>query len=197
MRNKIISILLATLLTMNNFQVGTFEEKCGESPTSNLLDSGIVEIKTTQIYKSIDLEERALQPSQEEIVLDGEVIVEEQINDCEDAQEVLEVCEEPMYYEINVEVSYYCSCSYCSSGTGMMANGEYVYYGAIAVPYEFELGTIFEFEGQQWIACDRGGFIESYYDCELGTVYRVDVWLPFHEECLQRGRYITTAKVQY
>ena len=100
------------------------------------------------------------------------------------------------YEEILVEVSFYCPCSNCcDSETHIMANGEYVYYGAIAAPIEIDLGTQLEFDNQVWTVCDRGGYIQSYMDENGETVYRLDVFLPDHQECLERGRYITTAKI--
>ena len=100
------------------------------------------------------------------------------------------------YKEILVEVSFYCPCSVCcDSETHIMANGQQVYYGAIAAPIEIDFGTQLEFDNQVWTVCDRGGYIQSYMDENGETVYRLDVFLPDHQECLERGRYITTAKI--
>ena len=98
--------------------------------------------------------------------------------------------------EILVEVSFYCPCSICcDSETHIMANGQQVYYGAIAAPVEIGLGTQLEFDNQVWTVCDRGGYIKSYINENGEIVYRLDVFLWSHEECLERGRYITTAKI--
>ena len=95
-----------------------------------------------------------------------------------------------------VEVSFYCPCSVCcDSETHIMANGQRVYYGAIAAPIEIDLGTQLEFDNQIWTVCDRGGYIQSYIDENGRNIYRLDVFLPDHQECLERGRYITTAKI--
>ena len=100
------------------------------------------------------------------------------------------------YEEILVEVSFYCPCSVCcDSETHIMANGQQVYYGAIAAPIEIDLGTQLEFDDQIWTVCDRGGYIQSYTDENGRNIYRLDVFLPDHQECLERGRYITTAKI--
>ena len=100
------------------------------------------------------------------------------------------------YEEILVEVSFYCPCSVCcDSETHIMANGQQVYYGAIAAPIEIDLWTQLEFDNQIWTVCDRGGYIQSYTDENGRNIYRLDVFLPDHQECLERGRYITTAKI--
>ena len=68
-------------------------------------------------------------------------------------------------------------------------------YGAIAAPKELPFGTQLEFDNQIWTVCDRGGYIYSYIDKNGRSIYRLDVFLPDHQECLERGRYITTAKI--
>ena len=113
----------------------------------------------------------------------------------EEKRKAKEQKKETKYEEILVEVSFYCPCSICcDSETHIMANGQQVYYGAIAAPVEIDLGTQLEFDNQVWTVCDRGGYIQSYIDENGETVYRLDVFLPDHQECLERGRYITTAK---
>ena len=107
-----------------------------------------------------------------------------------------EKVEEETYSEIKVEVSFYCPCSYCcDSETHIMANGEQVYEGAIAAPEELPFGTQLEFDNSLWVVSDRGGYIQSYIDEYGDIVYRLDVFLWSHEECLERGRYVTTAKI--
>lgn len=95
-----------------------------------------------------------------------------------------------------VEVSFYCPCSICcDSETHIMANGQQVYYGAIAAPIEIDLGAQLEFDNKVWTVCDRGGYIQSYTDENSRNIYRLDIFLPNHQECLERDRYITTAKI--
>ena len=114
----------------------------------------------------------------------------------EERRKAEEQKKEPQYEDILVEVSFYCPCEICcDSETHIMANGQQVYYGAIAAPIEIDLGTQLEFDDQIWTVCDRGGYIKTYIDEYENIIYRLDVFLPNHQECLERGRYITTAKI--
>ena len=188
-KSKIIrNIILAIPLLCCNFQnIITHPNYVGcESPTSNqLFKSNTVKFLKDIKKKKEEYDKRLKEEEKARI---------KQQNKLEEfkAEEV----EQQKIQEIKVEVSFYCPCSYCcDSETHIMANGEQVYEGAIAAPEELPFGTQLEFDGQVWTVCDRGGFIQSYIDEYSETIYRLDVFLWSHEECLQRGRYITTAKI--
>lgn len=97
----------------------------------------------------------------------------------------------PQGRQINVEVSYYCTCSICSEGYGgQTASGSGVYVGAVAAPAEFPFGTKLLIDGNMYTVEDRGGYI-----VKTGDTYRIDIYVPSHSEAIQKGRYRTTATV--
>lgn len=188
-KSKIIrNIILTIPLLCCNFQnVITHPNYVDcESPTSNKL----IQSNTVKFLKDIKKKKKEYDKRLKE---EEKARIEEQKKlEGIKAEEV----EEQKIQEIKVEVSFYCPCSYCcDSETHIMANGEQVYEGAIASPEELPFGTQLEFDGSIWTVCDRGGYIQSYIDEYGETIYRLDVFLWSHEECLQRGRYITTAKI--
>ena len=83
---------------------------------------------------------------------------------------------------IRLLVTYYGNtASQCGNDKGVMANGEIVHYGSIAVPQSIPLGSkiIMDKSGREFIAKDRGN---SKYICELGeNYYRVDIFIPRNE----------------
>lgn len=116
----------------------------------------------------------------EEIEVEEVRIIEEQI------EEVVESYDEYLF-----ELSFYCPCSQCcDSETFIMANGEYVYEGAIAAPDCFEFGTVINIPSLgDLIVCDRGGYIQTYINEYGQVVYRLDVFVWDHEYALELGRY--------
>lgn len=83
---------------------------------------------------------------------------------------------------IRLLVTYYGNTtSQCGNSKGIMANGDTVHYGSIAVPQSIPLGSkiIMDKSGREFIAKDRGN---SKYICELGeNYYRVDIFIPKNE----------------
>lgn len=83
---------------------------------------------------------------------------------------------------VRLLVTYYGNTtSQCGNSKGIMANGDTVHYGSIAVPYSIPLGSkiIMDKSGREFIAKDRGN---SKYICELGeNYYRVDIFIPKNE----------------
>ena len=199
-RNIIISVPLLTTNCFGTIKTPKYLER-NESPTTKIREINTKNNKNMQSRVHI-LDNKT------RILMDIKKRKEEYEKKLKEEQERLEKekQEEEMrkaekqkkqeYEEILVEVSFYCPCSICcNSETHIMANGQQVYYGAIAAPVEIDLGTQLEFDDQVWTVCDRGGYIYSYIDENGETVYRLDVFLPDHQECLERGRYITTAKI--
>ena len=200
-RNVIISIPLLTTNCFGTVKIPKYLER-NESPTTKIREINaknsknmqsrvhILDNKTrilTDIKKHKEEYEKKLKEEQERLEKERQ---EEEIRKAEEQKK------EPQYEEILVEVSFYCPCSICcDSETYIMANGQQVYYGAIAAPIEIDLGTQLEFDNQIWTVCDRGGYIQSYIDANGETIYRLDIFLPDHQECLERGRYITVAKI--
>ena len=188
-KSKIIrNIILTIPLLCCNFQnVITHPNYVDcESPTSNKL----FQSNTVKFLKDIKKKKKEYDKRLKE---EEKARIEEQKKLEETKSEEVE---EQKIQEILVEVSFYCPCEICcDSETHIMANGEQVYYGAIAAPIELEFGTELEFDGQVWTVCDRGGYIQSYTDEYGNIIYKLDVFLPDHQECLDRGRYITTAKI--
>lgn len=99
--------------------------------------------------------------------------------------------EVPQGKNIKVEVSHYCACSSCSGGYGgKTASGSGVYVGAVAAPPEIPLGSKIMINGNMYTVEDRGGYIQK-----VGDTYRIDIYVPNHQEALSKGRYTTTAQL--
>lgn len=99
--------------------------------------------------------------------------------------------EVPQGKNIKVEVSHYCACSSCSGGYGgKTASGSGVYVGAVAAPPEIPLGSKIMINGNIYTVEDRGGYIQK-----VGDTYRIDIYVPNHQEALSKGRYTTTAQL--
>lgn len=97
----------------------------------------------------------------------------------------------PQGKNIKVEVSHYCACSSCSGGYGgKTASGSGVYVGAVAAPPEIPLGSKIMINGHMYTVEDRGGYIQK-----VGDTYRIDIYVPNHQEALSKGRYTTTAQL--
>ena len=200
-RNIIISIPLLTTNCFGTVKTPKYIER-NESPTTKTGEINtknnknmqswvhILDNKTrilTDIKKRKEEYEKKLKEEQERL---------EKERQEEERRKAEEQKKEAQYEYILVEVSFYCPCSICcDSETHIMANGQQVYYGAIAAPEELPFGTQLEFDNQVWTVCDRGGYIKSYIDENGRSIYRLDVFLPDHQECLELGRYITTAKI--
>ena len=195
-RNVIISIPLLTTNCLGVIKHPTYIVKDIQNKTNNIVSD--IESRSIKFLKDTKKRkkkyEKKLKEEQER--LEKERIEQERVEQERLAKEEQEKVEEESYSEIKVEVSFYCPCSYCcDSETHIMANGEQVYEGAIAAPEELPFGTQLEFDGSIWTVCDRGGYIQSYIDEYGETIYRLDVFLWSHEDCLERGRYVTTAKI--
>lgn len=95
---------------------------------------------------------------------------------------------------VSLEVSFYCSCSICSGNWGgQTAMGIPVREGIVAMPKDIPLGSKLHIDGLgEFLVADRGGYIKK-----VNGVYRVDVYVPTHEEALRRGRYNTSGIVYY
>lgn len=95
---------------------------------------------------------------------------------------------------VKFEVSYYCSCYYCTQNTtdvGRTASGSYAVEGrTIATPGDIPFGSEVFIEGVgNFIAEDRGGYIQYSYDEYGNEVMRVDVYIDSHERALSMGRH--------
>ena len=199
-RNIIISIPLLTTNCLGTIKTPKYLER-NESPTAKTREINVKNNKNMQsrvhildnktrilmdIKKRKEEYEKKLKEEQERLEKERQ----------EEERRKTEEQKKEEYKNILVEVSFYCPCSVCcDSETHIMANGQQVYYGAIAAPVEIDLGTQLEFDNQIWTVCDRGGYIQSYMDENGRSIYRLDVFLLDHQECLERGRYVTTAKI--
>lgn len=97
---------------------------------------------------------------------------------------------EPLY-AIEVEVTHYCACSKCcgSHADGYTASGKPVAVGMVAMSSYYPFGTQIMINGAMYTVEDRGASgIED-------DIYRVDIYVPDHQEALRLGRYTTTAYV--
>ena len=196
-RNIIISIPLLTTNCLGTVKTPKYLER-NESPTAKIREINATNNKNMQSRVHIfDNKTRILMDIKKRKEEYEKKLKEEQERlEKERQEEERRKTEEQKIQEILVEVSFYCPCEICcDSETHIMANGQQVYYGAIAAPVEIDLGTQLEFDNQIWTVCDRGGYIQSYTDENGRNIYRLDVFLPDHQECLKRGRYITTAKI--
>ena len=195
-RNVIISIPLLATNCLGVSQHPTYIVKDIQNKTNNIVSD--IESRSIKFLKDTKKRKKKYEKKlkEEQELLEKEKREQEQLEKERQEQQRQKELEQENYNEIKVEVSFYCPCSYCcDSETHIMANGEQVYEGAIAAPEELPFGTQLEFDGSIWTVCDRGGYIQSYIDEYGDIVYRLDVFLPNHEECLKRGRYITTAKI--
>lgn len=84
--------------------------------------------------------------------------------------------------DITILATYYTHLPSEGSGTGFMANGERVHYGAIACPYNIPFGSKIVLEnGKEFICKDRGN--PDYIKHRNDGVYRVDIYIPkYHHE---------------
>lgn len=108
--------------------------------------------------------------------------------------------ETPSYEEILVEVSFYTVDYRCTPNLdGITASGTYVQEGrTIALPQGIPFGTQIEIEGLGTFTNeDTGSYIAWTYDEYGNSVMRVDVYLNSYDEAIQRGRYITNAKIYW
>ena len=196
-RNIIISIPLLTTNCFGTVKTPKYIER-NESPTTKIREINAKNNKNMHSRLHVlDNKTRILMDIKKRKEEYEKKLKEEQERlEKERQEEERRKTEEQKIQEILVEVSFYCPCEICcDSETHIMANGQQVYYGAIAAPVEIDLGTQLEFDNQIWTVCDRGGYIQSYIDENGRNIYRLDVFLPDHQECLERGRYITTAKI--
>ena len=93
-----------------------------------------------------------------------------------------------------MRISYYCHCKRCcGKEDGVMASGKRVYRGAVACNW-LPFGTRLEIDGIGWVVVeDRGA--KSIFGTKARPKMALDVYLPSHTECLQRG--IEYRKVRY
>ena len=94
----------------------------------------------------------------------------------------------PCGREIQIEVSWYCSCSKCcAGGTGITASGKPCTENlTIAMPPEFPFGTKILIDGIVYECMDTGSYIKT-----VGNVVRVDIYTKSHQTALEKGRYRT------
>lgn len=98
----------------------------------------------------------------------------------------------PCGREIQIEVSWYCSCNKCcAGGTGITASGKPCTENlTIAMPPEFPFGTKILIDGIVYECMDTGSYIKT-----VGNVVRVDIYTESHQTALERGRYRTTGVI--
>lgn len=90
---------------------------------------------------------------------------------------------------VDVEVSFYCSCSQCcAGGSGITASGKHVQEGMIACPSDIPFGTRILIDGVTYTCEDTGSYIKW-----INGIMRVDIYTSSHTEALKRGRYTTKA----
>jgi 3D (Asp-Asp-Asp) domain-containing protein len=85
-------------------------------------------------------------------------------------------------YAGEFKISFYCSCEICcgSGASGVMANGEEVYEGAVGCDLDvLPMGTKVYIEDLGWYTvCDSGSGV-------IGN--HIDIYVPSHETALQMG----------
>lgn len=94
-------------------------------------------------------------------------------------------------YTIEVDVTHYCACTKCCgpNAQGITASGKNVAVGMVAMSSYYPFGTQIMINGTMYTVEDRGGSgIEN-------SIYRVDIYVPDHNEALRLGRYTTTATI--
>lgn len=98
----------------------------------------------------------------------------------------------PCGREIQIEVSWYCSCNKCcAGGTGITASGKPCTENlTIAMPPEFPFGTKILIDGIVYECMDTGSYIKT-----VGNVVRVDIYTESHQTALKKGRYRTTGVI--
>lgn len=141
----------------------------------------MVALPINTISKTKDVEIRFLKM---EFLKDIEVRLKESIEKLEEPKKEYTAIE---WYDI--EVSFYCACyQCCGKEDGITASGDIATEGiTVALPPSIPLGTRIVIDGREYINQDRGGYI-----IELGeNAIRADIYLDSHEECYERGRYMT------
>ena len=92
-------------------------------------------------------------------------------------------------YTVEVEVTHYCPCYQCNGNSLVMsASGKPLAVGMVAMSTYYPFGTKIKINGTVYTVEDRGG-------PEFNSIYRVDIFVPTHEEALRRGRYKTMATI--
>ena len=97
---------------------------------------------------------------------------------------------EPLF-SMEVDVTHYCACPKCcgAGANGTTASGKPVSQGMVAMSSQYPFGTLIMINGVMYTVEDRGGSgIEN-------DPYRVDIFVPDHDEALRLGRFQTTAHI--
>ena len=82
--------------------------------------------------------------------------------------------------DITILATYYTHLPSEGSGTGFMANGDRVHYGAIACPYNIPFGSKIVLEnGKEFICKDRGN--PDYIKHRNDGIYRMDIYIPKYD----------------
>ena len=176
-KDVVLALLLSGILSLSTTHTTT---KINNKNNKRNVVS--VEFKNyrNELNEQVEEYKKSLNLKSEEIEVKEVRIIEEPI------EEVVESYDEYLF-----ELSFYCPCSQCcDSETFIMANGEYVYEGAIAAPDCFEFGTVINIPSLgNLTVCDRGGYIQTYINEYGQVVYRLDVFVWDHEYALELGRY--------
>lgn len=167
---KAMIIALGMLMLMPPYRLPT-----GLSSEQNMV------VKDETVYGVPKLEIPKEVIPKEEIV--KEDIIKEEIPKEEIIEPIVDIPKVERKY-ISVELTGYCSCKYCSSGTGVTASGVQASQGTIATPKVIPMGTSIIINGEPYRAEDRGG---SIIVNGKGT-YIFDVWFPSHKQALDFGR---------
>ena len=84
------------------------------------------------------------------------------------------------------KITYYCSCTKCCGrwADGYFASGKSVYLDGIACNW-LPFGTRLQVADNIYIVEDRGA--KSIFGTKERPIKAIDIWLPSHQEALNRG----------
>lgn len=195
---KIVTLVSMCLLFTNTFEASSStsfrprQKQIRKSKTNEPYNFKILRLHMKdEIQKLTKIREKEkIKAQQEELRKQREL---------EEQQRIQEISK-PTYEEILVEVSFYTVDYRCTPNLdGITASGTYVQEGrTIALPQGIPFGTQIEIEGLgTYTNEDTGSYIAWATDEYGNQVMRVDVYLNSYEEAIQRGRYITNAKIYW
>ena len=162
---------------INTDKVKEIVDECEEYKREEYVNQKVEELRAEKERIRLEEEERKRKEEEEQVRLEQERAVVNRGGDI------------PNGRVVDVEVSFYCSCSQCcAGGSGITASGKHVQEGMIACPSDIPFGTRILIDGVTYTCEDTGSYIKW-----INGIMRVDIYTSSHQTALQKGRYTTKA----